>query len=400
MDARSSLPSLLERTAQRFKSGTARTALVALLGISQSNCGIVEVNGDTAFIQVPVSLARDGSAPAEAGTPDAAAPVDGAPGDMVDASMPPVDTGNDVVMGTDVTDAGVDGGMRSDVVDAATPPVDVPVDTGPSCTPTSIVVGNDNVIVAANGNNVPVVINFSGECPTLGTGAVQARLSAGGAPFPMFGVTMNTLESSRARGVMNLTTPELTGFPLNTYVARDGMDNPLTGNMFPAGFNLPVNFVVDRVAPIMTAVTMASFDRGARMYNFAFTGDSNGKVVFDVRVNGDGGVPRSLLTHGTRNTCTLSRGTVPGRSVSTGCGTDTMGGSQSCVNLDGSLVCESDRLIFPVTASVRTVHTINSIDYNAVMDSTPDRTPITIVWTYVDERGNSTQGTRSALVLQ
>jgi hypothetical protein len=286
--------------------------------------------------------------------------------------------------------------------DAGSPVVDVPVDTGPTCTPTSVVVGNDNVIVAAHGNTVPVVINFNGECPTLGSGAVQARISSAGAPpFPMFGVTMNTLESRRARGVMNLANPELVGFPLNTYMARDGMDNALTGSMFPASYTLPVNFVVDRVPPVMTAITAASFDRNAGSYNFSFMGDSNGKVIFDVRtVTGDGGASRSLLTHGTRTPCTLSRGTVPGRSDSTGCGSDSLGEAQSCVYVDGAYSCESNRLMFPITATVRASNTLQDRDYHAVIDTiTTPRTPLTFVWTYQDERGNTTSGTRSIMML-
>ncbi len=391
----SSLSHLDRTSGVRAKSPLTRLVLLGLLGATGAACGRIEVDDRTSFVQVPVNLARDANVSADQGNQD--------------ASEMGVDAGTDAVMPSDMTVV-PDVMSPPDVIttdvtnppdaDAGSPVVDVPVDTGPTCTPTSVVIGNDNVIVAAHGNNVPVVINFNGECPTLGSGAVQARISSAGAPFPMFGVTMNTLEPSRARGVMNLTTPELVGFPLNTYMARDGMDNALTGTMFPAGFTLPVNFVVDRVPPVMTAVTIASFDSGARMYQFAFTGDSNGKVVFDVRVSGDGGIQRSLLTHGTRNACTLSRGTVPGRSVSSGCGPDSMGGTQSCVYLDGSFVCESDRLIFPVTASVRAINTINSVDYRAVMDTTADRTPITVAWTYLDERGNASQGTRSVIVIQ
>jgi hypothetical protein len=392
----SSLSHLDRTSGVRAKSPLTRLVLLGLLGATGAACSRIEVDDRTSFVQVPVNLARDANVSADQGNQD--------------ASEMGVDAGTDAVMPSDMTVAS-DVMTSPDVVtssDVTNPPdadvgspVDVPVDTGPRCTPTSVVIGNDNVIVAAHGNNVPVVINFNGECPTLGSGAVQARISSAGAPFPMFGITMNTLESSRARGVMNLTTPELVGFPLNTYMARDGIDNALTGNMFPAGFTLPVNFVVDRVPPVMTSISAASFDRNAGLYNFSFMGDSNGKVIFDVRtVAGDAGASRSLLTHGTRTPCTLSRGAVAGRSDSTGCGSDSLGEAQSCVYVDGTYSCESNRLMFPITASVRASNTLQDRDYHAVIDTiTTPRTPLTFVWTYQDDRGNTTTGTRSIMML-
>lgn len=381
---------------------------VLTVGALTAACGIEVKDAD--FMATPVFLTPADGGSNETGT-DAQNPTD-----TVDAALP--DVVNVDTVDVAIVEAATDSGMPVDMVDASTPvdmpvtpdvtpitdsSVDVPVDMPPAdvgfpCTPTSVVVGNDNVIVAAHGNNVPVVINFTGECPTLGSGSVQARISSAGVPFPMFGITMSTLESHRARGLMNLSSPELVGFPLNTFSTRDGIDSALTGNLYPSGFTMPVDFVVDRVVPTMSSLTIPSFDRGAEQYQPAFMGDSNGKVVIDVKVMDDAGLARSLLTHGTRNTCTLSRGTVPGRSNSIGCGVDSFGGSQSCVPLDGAFVCESDRLIFPLVASVRSTPIISDRDYHAVVDTTTSGTPLTFAWTYVDERGNPTQGTRSIVM--
>ncbi len=392
----------LDRTAvvRRKQPALTRLALFSLLGVAA--CGPIEVDADTKFIPVPLALARDGSMPLDAGNPDVVEPMDVAEtgaGDVGTDAVMFAETG-DVPALHDMMSPPDTGNDASDVVDSGGPTVDVPAD-GPTCTPTSVVVGNDNVIVAAHGTMVPVVINFSGECPTLRSGAVQARISSRGAPLPMFGVTMTTLEATRARGVIDLTTPELTGFPLNTYMISDGSDNALTGNMFPAGFTLPVDFVIDRVVPGPAAVTAVSFDRNATSYSFSFMGDSNGRVIFDVKtVAGDAGPVRSLLAHGTRTPCTLSRGTVPGRSDSTGCGSDSRGEAQSCVYIDGDYICESNRLMFPVTATVRASHRISDLDYNAVIGSVSvPRTPLTFVWTYQDNRGNTSVGTRSIMML-
>lgn len=408
-----SRPTRVSATPRGIRNTTRAAFLAAVASIS--GCGFEELSQP--FQEVTArrgdAAMQDGSSPSDVPN-DTVSPTDATDAQMVTDSAdvtPVTDTGNDTGVVTDATDAGMSTDVPVDTgTDTGMTPTDVPgdtgtdsgtdagtdvtpVDAGAPCVPTSVVVGNDNVIVAAHGNNVPVVVNFTGSCPTLGTDSVQARLTYSGIGFPAVFVAMNSLEGARARGTLNLA--DFTGFPMNTYSSRDGTDSPVTGNMYPTMRTMPVDFVVDRVPPVMTALTAPSFDRGSMMYQFAFTGDSDGRVVVDVRTTSDAGIPRTLLSHGTGSPCTLSRGTVPGRSVSTGCSADSTGAPQSCVPLGGVLQCESDRLIFPVSAMVRTVHTLASQDYHAVVDTVAPGTIMSFVLTYVDHRGNAQPVTRS-----
>lgn len=346
------------------------------------------------FTSTPVSLS-----PADVSGSEASVDVQN-PTDTVDASLPDVVSADsvDVMM----VDMGTDSGTPVDMVDASVPvdmpittdvtpitdsrvdvPVDMlPADVGVPCTPTSVVVGNDNVVLASHMRQPPFVVNFTGNCESLRGSLVPVIITASGITFPATTVTMTAVRTAeqQAQGMLDLTRSSFLGFPTTT-------ESPATGDAHPVMFTIPLNFDVDAVAPRMTSFTEAGFDPGAGRYEFAFTGDSAGSVIYDIR-NASG---TTLLQHGTMTTCTLRR---DGSSM--GCDAlDSLGGPQSCVPVGGVLRCESNRLIFTQPALVRTVHRLSDVDYARVMTSTSPRDILSVAWTYKDTRGNSINGTRT-----